>query len=120
MQVHDIIFVPVDEWAADIRAIDADSLKTASFIGYPVQIDSLTVPKHFIHARQIDTSDVLQSWWTPIANGPAILQPTTGQKLWVLATNVPDGETYEVAPIAITSTVGVWHNERYLLPRGTT
>ena len=120
MQVHDIIFMPVDEWAADIRAIDADSLKTASFIGYPVQIDSLTVPKHFIHARQIDTSDVLQSWWTPIANGPAILQPTTGQKLWVLATNVPDGETYEVAPIAITSTVGVWHNERYLLPRGTT
>ena len=120
MQVYDLILIPVDEWAADIRASDVDEMTTAGRIAYPIHLDSLTVPKHFIHARQVNTSDVLQSWWTPITNGPAILQPTTGQKLWVLATNVPDGETYEVAPIPITSTVGIWHNERFLLPRGTT
>ena len=119
LQLYDLILIPVDEWAADIRAPSEDNMITAGWVDYPIQLDSMAVPKHFIHARQV-LNDVLQSWWTPITNGPAILHPTTGQKLWVLAINIPDGETYEVAPIPITNTVGIYHNERFLLPRGTT
>jgi hypothetical protein len=88
--LHDVILIPVDEWACD--AYD-EAWNTNSIIGrqasssHFLDIDSTTSPKPDIRAlgRAVGGKELVTSIYKPISPSKAILQANTQQRLWFLA-----------------------------------
>jgi hypothetical protein len=85
VNLYDLVFIPVDEWAGDFidSALEDDS---GVGQGYFLDIDSLSYPKRRIRSlvRSADGSEFIRAAYQPITPGPAILQANADQRLWFL------------------------------------
>lgn len=85
--LYDLILMPVDEWAADsiIPSEDISNLDMDIENDEYLDIDSVTNPKRNIASYLRTTSDLMESVYRTIANGPVILQVNQDQRFWFLA-----------------------------------
>lgn len=122
--IHDLVLIPVDEWATDV----VDHANTAdSIIGFQdntphlLDIDSIALQKVDIRTpvRTADANGYVTSIYVP-GMGPTILQANAHQRLWVFAMNTSaTGTSYTwLAEPWVCHSVQVWCNSRWLGLRG--
>lgn len=124
LYLHDLILIPVDEWAGDF--VDRRN-QNESIIGREgnrprlLDIDSVTDPKNRIQSlvRQ-EGSERIVSVYNPITNGEAILQANAQQRLWFLtAKTSATGTSFSwISEPWVAHSIQITHNARYLSLRG--
>lgn len=128
LYLYDLILIPVDEWAADLVAVDpSDNDSILGYRGTPegiyLSVDSIYRPKSIIRSILytdfliIGTINPLQGYQA-ITVPPAILQANQQQRLWFLAVKESGGTWYAYQELGFT--IRVDKNQRYLTMRGAT
>lgn len=121
LYVYDLILIPTDEWAGEF----VDTVNTADSAveqGKMLEIDSLKDPKQTIIAKvkTSDANEFISSIWQTNANGPAILQANSSQRLWFLCARTSAAASTEWVSYPNTvHAVKVYKNEQYLGMRGS-
>lgn len=85
MIFYDLILLPADEWLGFFFD-DVANLDTPIQYGQKLLIDSVLNPKLPLRAvgQSSSAGEFIKSIWSPDANGPAMLQANTDQRLWFL------------------------------------
>lgn len=125
LYLYDLVLVPTDEWAGDFvdYANESESdIGRSGNIPKFLDIDSVTDPSNPIRSivKTADGSEFITAQYTPIANGPAILQTGSDQRLWFFAMQTSAiGTSYQwLAPPEIVHSVQVLKQSRYYSLRG--
>jgi hypothetical protein len=86
--------------------------------GDSLEFDSVGNPKSSLEIYHRQTSGLIQTIYRQIAAGPAILQANVRQRLWFLAMRYQYASDAWVAHPAVTGSVQVYKQQRYLGLRG--
>jgi len=118
--IYDAILMPVDEWAGDFIDTTKGSIVAVGSrgdAGHYLDVDSISFPKEMIKSLVRDSGDQVRSAYQPIVASKAILQSNAAQKLWLFA--IEQTAAADFANPAISNTIQVFSNDRYLAARGT-
>jgi hypothetical protein len=114
LYMHDLILMPVDEFAIDTIHADSSIFVENNSQTY-LDIDSVTLPRTSIKSiLRYDADDTAVTEWLEITSSPAILQANRDQRLWFLMDNVDANSSVE-----ISNKMQMFATWRYLSMRGS-
>jgi len=116
LYLYDLVLIPTDEWAADVRSPELSEADTAKVKGGNLlDLDSITNPKVSLSAFNRNTANQIISHYQAVNNGPAIMQHGGDQRYWFLAASY---ENYWRSSPEIAGSVQLFKQQRYLGYRG--
>lgn len=128
LNYYDLVLIPVDEWAVDsdigtgapFSPLSAYEPAGGLTGGGPVKliIDSIEYPKQYLRTYSMTRTPQVWEQWHKIANGPAILQANSQQRLWflILRNSIAPDTWYSEPEIA--HSIQVFRQNRYKSLRG--
>jgi len=110
---HDLILIPIDEWAGDFSG-QFDITPS-----YFLQIDSVERPKRVTRAliREADSNEYVTAFYRNIVNGPIMAQANARQRYWFVATRLVSA-TDSVANFDVSHSLQSFGVQRYFSYRG--
>lgn len=116
IDLHDIVLIPIDEWAAELNG--PSGLIVGNFTNY-TYLDGAINPKVPSRSYLFDFSGTqIEYLLQETISGPPILQPNARQRLWVLPIKT-GGNGYSSFETSLLQRVAIDRLARYLTLRGS-
>lgn len=117
LALYDLILIPTDEWAVDVRLPELDSSGTPQIVNnYFLEIDSISNPKAGTLVFNRNSAGQIVARYQTIQNGPLVMQKEADQRFWYLGMSYED---YWRAYPEILASAQIFKLQQYLGFRGT-
>lgn len=117
--LYDLVLLPIDEWSGEAVLPDPGQSSVNGVVGGDtLEFDSIGNPKANLAVYHRRASGLIQTLYRQIANGQAMLQANSRQRIWFLAMRYHPASGGWVAPPSVAGAVRVYKQQRYLGMRG--